>query len=297
MPKHLDQLETSYRFCATVTGQSGSSFTPAFRLVDPRRRRAMETLYAFTRHTDDLADSSDPVDSRRAALAQWREALEKRVPATPEYRSDPLWIFPALRETIDRYSIPIEHLRAVIDGVELDLVPGRFATFEASADYCHKVASAVGLACIHIWGFSDPRALDLARQCGLAFQWTNILRDLKEDIADGRLYLPLQDLREAGYEESQLAASVDNGAFRRLIQIELERAKAFYHEGAELINYLNRPGRRIFGMMMSVYWRLLRQIENDPGQIFHERIRLGRSTLVRQGLRWALLPTRRNALP
>ncbi len=298
----MSLLSKSYRFCTRLTRQSGSNFVPAFQLLDHRRRAAMEVLYAFMRQTDDLADSDAPPAIRREALASWRAGLRDSLRVRADLIStgapdDPSWIWPALRDIVDRYAIPPEHLEAVIDGVEMDLTPRRFVTFDETAEYCHRVASAVGLACIYIWGFHDARALDAAKKCGLAFQLTNLLRDLKEDIDQDRLYLPEVDLRAAGYDETRLREGVVDEGLKRLMAMEIARAKQLYHEGADLIDYLDRPGRRIFGMMTDVYWHLLLNVEAAHGRWLSERVGVGKGQLVRALLRWFLLPVRRSALP
>ncbi len=202
-------IEASRAFCRQTARRAGSNFHASFFLLSRPKREAMEALYAFMRHTDDLGDSPAPVDARRAALARWRaqvqaalggaaEPIAASVPSPPA--EDPfVALLPALIDAVRRFSIPPVHLLAVLDGVAMDLDGRRYETFDELADYCRHVASAVGLACIHIWGFRGEEALEPARKCGVAFQLTNILRDLKEDTARGRLYLPAEDLRQCGY--------------------------------------------------------------------------------------------------
>ncbi|MBN1908900.1 MAG: squalene/phytoene synthase family protein [Pirellulales bacterium] len=293
------RIDASYRFCHGLARRSGSSFYPCFRALSGAQRRAMEALYAFTRHSDDLGDSREPVAARREQLAAWRAALQEALAAgqVEFYSTESERLLPALVDTVGRFGIPHEHLFAVLDGVEMDLDERRYATFDELAEYCHRVASAVGLACIHIWGFEGDEAFDLARQCGLAFQLTNILRDLGEDSALGRFYLPEADLRSSGYSEEQLRMGKTNQAFRRLMTFEINRTKRLYHGGAALIDHLAPAGRRVFGMMMSVYHELLLAVERSPEAVFDRRIRLGRLRKLRIAARWLFLPPRRDSLP
>jgi phytoene synthase len=206
-------------------------------------------------------------------------------------------LLPALAETVHRFRIPPEHLHAVIDGVEMDLRQAEYETFDELAEYCHRVASAVGLACIHIWGFRDEGAIEPARKCGIALQMTNILRDLKEDAQRGRIYLPQEDLRRFDYSSEELARAVVDNRFLRLMEFEIDRAERLYRAGSDLMERLEPDGRPIFGMMTVVYHGLLEKIARRPADVFSRRIRLGRLRLAMIAARWMLLPARRSSLP
>jgi phytoene synthase len=309
----VDQaIDASYGFCRRTTRCAGSNFSLCFLLLRRAKRRAMEALYSFMRHTDDLADNPQPLAVRREALARWRKSLEAALsggsdPATtgkagqdrgegPADQPGEL-LLPALVDTVRRFRIPPEHLHAVIDGVAMDLDRRTYETFDDLAEYCQRVASAVGLACVHVWGFRGQEAFGPARKCGIAFQITNILRDLKEDAQLGRVYLPIEDLRTCDYSIDDLAAGVADQRFDRLMKFQVDRARQFYHEGAELFDWLEPDGRRIFGLMTSIYYRLLQEIQRRPGEVFSRRVQLPRSTRLRLAARWALLPARRSALP
>jgi phytoene synthase len=203
---------------------------------------------------------------------------------------------PALIDTVERFHIPAEHLVAVVDGVAMDLDRSSYETFDDLVTYCERVASAVGLACIHVWGFRGREAFEPARKCGIALQLTNILRDLKEDAEQGRVYLPREDLRRWGYSVEDLAAGVADERFERLMGFQIDRARRFYQEGAELFGRLKPDGRRVFGMMMSVYRRLLERIASRPGDVFCRRVGLSRWEKLSIAARWALLPAGRSAL-
>jgi phytoene synthase len=186
---------------------------------------------------------------------------------------------------------------AVIEGVEMDLEGRRYRTFGELTEYCERVASAVGLVCIHVWGFRGEGALGPARRCGLAFQLTNILRDLREDAARGRIYLPLEDLDRCGYSPDELARGVADERFDRLMAVQMDRARGLYREGAELFDWLEAPGQRIFGMMAATYYGLLEAIASQPRRVLRGRVRLSLLERLRIAARWILLPARRSALP
>ncbi len=205
-------------------------------------------------------------------------------------------ILPALANAVRRFQIPHEHLFAVFNGVEMDLDRHCYETFDQLRQYCDCVASAVGLCCIHIWGFRGPEAFAPARQAGIALQLTNILRDLKEDAAASRVYLPIEDLRQCGYSADDLLAGVADQRFRRLMTMEAARAERFYAEGAELLEWLAPPGQRMFGLLMATYRGLLRQISRRPAMVFRRRIRLGRLKKLQLLARWSLLPPRKGDL-
>ncbi len=316
-----ETIDASYRYCRRMSRRAGSNFHAGFLLLPAEKRRAMWALYAFMRHTDDLADGPTDDRSPRDALAAWRSALELALNA-PRLRSrgEPIErrekgeegrekrdssadnssfiihhssLLPALADVVRRFRIPPEHLHAVIDGVEMDLDGRRYETFDELRQYCERVASSVGLACIHIWGFRGPEAFGPARAAGVALQMTNILRDLKEDAAAGRIYLPLADLRECGYSTDDLLASAAGERFRRLIAFEVARAERLYTEAAELLELLEPAGQRIFGITVATYRALLRKIAGNPEIVLQRRVRLGRAEKLRLVARWALLPPRK----
>jgi phytoene synthase len=309
-----DTIQTSYRFCRRMSRRAGSSFHAGFLLLPWEKRQAMEALYAFMRHTDDLADKPEPDRPPREALTAWRAALDASLRG--DSSSDPpsalrlplsssaltlalsqgergLTILPALADAMRRFCIPHEHLYAVIDGVEMDLDGRRYETFGELQTYCERVASAVGLACIHIWGFRGPEAFEPARRAGIALQLTNILRDVREDADAGRVYLPLADLRQCDYSADNLLAGVADPPFRRLMALEVARAERFYDDGRELMDWLDPAGRRIFGLMMATYRSLLRKIQRHPADVFRGPVRLSSFEKVRLVARWWLLPPRK----
>jgi 15-cis-phytoene synthase len=308
-------LDKSYTFCRRLTRRSGSNFYQGIKILPRKKRRAMEALYAFMRHTDDIVDAPGQLDSinatidrRRHKLHLWRTALENALPeedipiadlgrlstqSVTEADSIADSILPALVDTVIKYHIPSEYLITVFDGVEMDLDRQRYETFDELKQYCQRVASAVGLACIHVWGFQGQgtsegdAAFEAAWQAGIALQLTNILRDLKADAAAGRIYLPLEDLKTCGYSEDELKNGVVNDAFNRLMRLEIDRARQFYREGAKLMNFLNRDGRPIFELMIVAYATLLKKIRRQPGDVHSRQIKLSKLDWLRCGA-WVL---------
>lgn len=265
------ELKLSYALCRRMARRSASNFYYSFFLLPRLKRQSMCALYAFLRRTDDLGDGAEPREVRRQALQQWKLALGKAVQG--EF-ADP--ILPALIDTVTRCRIPLEHLLAAIEGVETDLDRTRYDSYAQLEEYCYRVASVVGLACIHIWGFRDAAALEPARQCGLAFQMTNILRDLKEDAARGRVYLPQEDLRRFEYSVADLENGVRDERFCSLMQFEIARTETLYDAAAELPRWLDPEGRRVFSAMTATYRGLLEKIKRLDGDVLSSRVRLSR---------------------
>jgi phytoene synthase len=262
-------LVRSYSYCETLTRRQASNFYPAFRVLPPVQRRAMCALYAFLRVADDLSDEPGLPDAKPAPVADWRQRL---VLALGGHYSHPL--HPALHDAIRVHKIPQGYIHAVLDGVEMDLEPVHFATFVELRRYCYRVASAVGLACIHIWGFTDVQALDLAEKAGIAFQLTNILRDLAEDAARGRVYLPQEDLDRFGYPREQLVRGERNDAYRALMRFQVQRAREYYDAAMPLCRLLPPPGRAVFWVMARTYRGLLNAIEGRDYDVYSSRVRL-----------------------
>jgi 15-cis-phytoene synthase len=319
-------LDDSYAFCRGLSRRSGSNFYLGFLLLPREKRQAMDALYAFMRHTDDLVDDAQTdskevvgtiIDQKREQLHHWRTTLENALTFGECLTDNPSSIsinyvyvaeandtgsllLPALVDTVKKYRIPPDCLFAVLDGVGMDLDKHRYETYTDLQLYCRRVASAVGLACIHIWGFSGmetPGAtvvLEHARKAGIALQLTNILRDLKADAATGRIYLPLEDFRACGYSTEELEKGVVNDAFHRLMKMEINRAKLCYEEGLKLLDFLHRDGRRIFGLMISTYLKLLMTIGKEPEVVFNRQISLGKFQHLLMAAAWATMPSRQS---
>lgn len=265
------ELQKSYRHCQQIARAAASNFYWCFRLLPREKHRSMCALYAFSRRADDLGDSHDSSDNRRQALDGWRRTLQQALAGT---HTDPM--MPALVDTVRRYGVPPECLFQILDGVAMDLEPVEFESFEALQRYCYLVASTVGLACIHIWGFSDPAAQPLAIDTGIAFQLTNILRDIGEDGRRNRLYLPLDELRRFGVNADDLVHGVGSEGLAELMRFQIERAVSYYRRSADLADYLAADGRRVLRLMIATYWQLLQVIRHRDGRVIGEPIRVGR---------------------
>ena len=266
------QLKSSYAQCRHIARRSKSSFYHTFWLLPRVKRRSMYALYAFLRLIDDAADGSAALPDRRQALAAWRHDLQAALGGQPA-----AGILPALVDTVYRHGIDPAYLLAAIDGVEMDLSTACYETFDDLAVYCRRVASGVGLACLAIWGFDGPQAVPLAEKCGLAFQLTNILRDLQEDARRGRVYLPQEELRRFAYSPQDLRCEIVDDRFRGLIGFQIARARQLFREGRRLASHLHADGRPIFAAMWEAYYALLLEIERRDCHLFTRRISLSRT--------------------
>ncbi len=286
---HEREVARSYAYCEGLARRAAKNFYHAFRLLPADQRRAMCALYAFMRIADDLADGPGPFGDKRPQLESWRRQLAEC--AGGAYRHP---LHPALHHTLTRYAIPRAHLDAVLDGVAMDLDTDRYETFADLYRYCYRVASAVGLACVCVWGAPAADAGPFAEAAGVAFQLTNILRDLAEDARRDRVYLPQEDLRRFGYAEDELRAGLRNDRFRDLMRFEAERAYAYYEAAAPLGGLLPPAGRAVFLVMLRTYRGLLDAIVRRDFDVFSGRVRLGRLhklwlALNALPVRWGLL--------
>jgi phytoene synthase len=262
-------LAESHAHCARLARKAASNFYLAFWLLPAAKRRAMCALYAFLRRADDIGDAATPIPQRRADLASWRESLDR---ALAGECTDPL--LPALVDTIRRYDIPRSYLFDALDGVAMDLDARRYETAADLEEYCYRVASVVGLSCICIWGFRSAAAFEPARRCGLAFQWTNILRDLGEDAARARVYLPIEDLRRHAYRPEELSAGVADSRFEAVLADQIAVARGHFAAAAELPRHLSADGRRVFAAMFATYRDLLDRVERAGGDVLARRVRV-----------------------
>ena len=229
-------------------------------------------LYSFMRVADDLADGPGSSEAKRRLLLTWRRRLDEALEGT---YSHPL--HPAFHHAVRRFGVPPSYLHAVIDGVEMDLDAAHYAMFTYLYPYCYRVASAVGLACIHIWGFTGAQAKGYAEAAGVAFQLTNIPH-LGEDAGRGRVYLPGEDLQRFGYFAEDLRRGIRDDRFRALMRFEVERAAAYYRDAEPLAPLLRPAGRAVFLTMMRTYRGLLDEIVRRDYDVFSSRVRLSRRT-------------------
>lgn len=266
---------SSFDACRAITAKADSSFPLAFRLLPARQRRGMDALYAWLRTIDDIADGSSSSDDKRTALAAWRRQLntthEGNDGSCPNLVNGE--IAPALHATIQHFHIPVACLEDVLDGVESDLEPHVIESFDQLERYCRRVASAVGLACLSIWGVHDSAAQVPAIDAGIAFQLTNILRDLAEDRRNGRVYLPREELRRFDCEPESWSASPE---FQQMMAFQIDRARDYYRRGAALQRWLPRRPRAMFATMNGVYQAVLETIARQPAAVLTRRIRVSR---------------------
>ncbi len=273
----------AYTFCRDVARREAKNFYWAFRVLPQRKSDAMCAVYAFMRRADDLADDeSRTLEERRSLMAAWVSSW--RAAQDGGDTADP--VFVALADTQSRFGIPGELLEALVRGTTMDLEPRRtdssglqtYASFEELYAYCYLVASVVGLVCIRIFGYSDPRAEKLAEETGIAFQLTNVLRDVKEDVERGRIYLPLDLLAEFGVTAErigELAAGASMNVTDRGVLATLGgQAEGYYRSADELIPLLDRDSRAAMWVLATIYRRLLQRIRMRGGDVFRERVRV-----------------------
>ena len=249
---------------AKITRQSKSNLALAFISLGRERRGDITTFYAFCRVIDDIADSKIlSVEEKQRRLKQWRGWLRATSTAEPSLAGE-------IRALIGKYSLSPEMLDEIIDGVEMDLSIGRYATFEELRLYCYRVASAVGLVSIEIFGYRNPACKEYAIQLGLALQITNIIRDVGKDLKDGRIYLPQEDLARFNYSEAELQDRQYNERFIRLMEFEAKRAKEFFARAAALLPREDRHSMVAAEIMASVYHALLQRMERDGFRVFEK---------------------------
>lgn len=282
-------IEGAYAVCRQIARREAKNFYYSFVALPKPKRDAMCAVYAFMRHADDLSDDeTKPHAERRRELDAWMEAWRRTQGGEPA--DDPVFI--ALADTCRRFQIPRELLDQLVHGTAMDLEPEQpageecnrnspydtYATFDDLYRYCYYVASVVGLVCIRIFGYTDPRAEKLAEETGVAFQLTNILRDVREDAERGRIYLPLADLESFHFRPEELA-SFRGGAsmtssMRGLLGRTGERARQYYRSAQELLPLIAPDSRAALWVLVTIYEQLLRRIERKRYDVFSAKIRV-----------------------
>jgi phytoene synthase len=297
------QLTMAYSVCRGITRTNAKNFYYAFLVLPKRKREALCAVYAFMRRCDDIADDASlSLEERRFRLDTWLDALHRVQQGQPS--DDPILL--ALTDAQRRYTIPAGLLDELAMGTAMDVVDPeaenprnesqgtpvsanpavprltiQYRTFEDLKVYCYRVASVVGLVCIHIFGYRDPAAEPLAEQCGLAFQLTNIIRDVKEDAGMGRVYLPEEDLARFGLSAAELLSAPDAARFRPLLAMEAERAREFYQAGAELSAYISEDSQPALWVLVNIYRRLLEKIAERQYDVFSGKVSLTVSEKLR----------------
>jgi 15-cis-phytoene synthase len=285
------QLTIAYSVCRGITRANAKNFYYAFLVLPKRKRQALCAVYAFMRRCDDIADDPNlSAQERCIKLDTWLDALHRAQQGEPS--DDPILM--ALTDTQRRFTIPAGLLDELATGTAMDVggethyeedeplfaastIPGiavQYQTFEDLKLYCYRVASVVGLVCIHIFGYRDPAAEPLAEQCGLAFQLTNIIRDVKEDAALGRVYLPQEDLARFDLSAAELLAAPDPARFRPLLALEADRAREFYKAGDQLSSHISEDSQPALWVLVNVYRALLEKIATRQYDVFTGKISL-----------------------
>jgi 15-cis-phytoene synthase len=287
------QLVVAYSVCRSITRTAAKNFYYSFLVLPRRKREALCAVYAFMRRCDDISDdNSAPISDRRTKLADWLDALQNAAAGRPT--DDPVLL--ALADTQRRYKIPLELLEQLAAGTAMDLQeeeqedePGfarsaiflRYQTFDDLAQYCYRVASVVGLVCIKIFGYREAAAEPLAERCGMAFQLTNIIRDVKEDAAMGRVYLPQEDLNRFGLTADDLSGTPDAVRLRPLLAMEADRAREFYRAAEELIPLVHEDSQPALWVLVTIYQSLLEKIAAKQFEVFGDKISLTVSEKVK----------------
>jgi phytoene synthase len=294
----VTDLAQAYEECRLVARREAKNFYYAFLTLPPEKRRAFYAAYTFCRYCDDSVDSLTSDDEKLGMLGELRRKLSLT------YQGQALvgWagsaedsVFLCLADVARQYEIPEEYFREVLAGVESDLVKHRYQNFEELRQYCYRVASVVGLICLQIVGYKDPRARDYAIDLGLAMQLTNIIRDVQEDLDLGRIYLPLEELAQFGYSEADLQAGRVNESFTNLMRFQAQRARHYFDRGFMLLPYLSPRTRACPAVLGQIYNKVLDRIESADYDVLHHRISLSTSEKVRvMAQTWltSLLPVR-----
>jgi 15-cis-phytoene synthase len=260
---------TPDEYCQQKTARSGSSFYYSFLFLPPERRRAITALYAFCREVDDIVDEVTEPDVARAKLAWWRGEIGAAYAGTPRHP-----VSRALQPVVAAFGLPEEHFQAVIDGMAMDLERNRYLDFAELERYCHRVAGVVGLMSAEIFGYTDARTRAYAHDLGIAFQLTNIVRDVGEDARRGRIYLPQQEFARHGVTAAALLAGKDDAGFRALMTDQVARARRWYGQALGALPPVDRRAQRPGLIMAAIYQALLDEIERDEYRVLDRRIAL-----------------------
>jgi phytoene synthase len=262
---------TPDEYCRHKAARSGSSFYYSFLFLPPPKRRAITALYAFCREVDDVVDEVNDPGVARSKLAWWRDEIARAFAGVPQHP-----VTQALAPVVRAIDLPLAHFETIIDGMAMDLEPARYANFAALEDYCHRVAGVVGLLSAEIFGYADPATRGYARDLGIAFQLTNICRDVGEDARRGRVYLPQDDLARFGFggDLPSLLRAQASGAFRALMAFEVERAQTWYDRALAQLPASDRAAQRAGLVMAAIYRKLLDEIARDGYRVLDRRTSL-----------------------
>lgn len=260
---------TPEEYCQQKAASSGSSFYYSFMFLPPERRRAITALYAFCREVDDVVDECQDPQIAATKLAWWRQELDRLYAGNPEHP-----VTQALQRVLPEFSLPQEQLLEIIDGMEMDLQQTRYLDFKALSLYCYRVASVVGLLAAEIFGFKDRGTQKYAHDLGMAFQLTNIIRDVGEDARRGRVYLPIDELKRFGVPVADILNSHYSDNFRKLMEFQIERAEHYYAQAMSELPDIDRKSQRPGLVMAAIYRTLLDEIKRDGCQVLSQRTSL-----------------------
>jgi phytoene synthase len=256
-------------YCQQKTVQSGSSFYYSFLFLPPERRRAITALYAFCREVDDTVDETSDASVARIKLAWWRTEVSTMYKGSPTHP-----VTQALQPHIAPYKLEEQHLQAIIDGMEMDLDQSRYLDYPGLQKYCWRVAGVVGILSASIFGYTDPQTLAYAEKLGLAFQLTNIIRDVGDDARKGRIYIPVNELQQFNVTAADILNFRHSEKFEALMQFQNERAQRTYDEALALLPKQDRRAQRPGLMMAAIYRTLLDEIALEKFQVLNQRISL-----------------------
>lgn len=261
----------AYERCRQIARSEARNFYYGFVFLPGPRRAGIYAAYAFSRRCDDSVDGDEPLEYKLAELERRREELARCYAGDPP-RDDAVLV--ALADAVRRFAIPREHLEHLLEGVEWDLRIARYPDFAALEDYCDRVAGAVGLVSLHVFGFTDPDAPAYARELGVALQLVNIMRDVAEDAGRGRIYLPQDELRAHGVSEEEVLAGAAGARFHALMREQGARAHRYFARGERLLPLLDRRARLCVAMLAGLYKEILATIEARDYDVFGERVTL-----------------------
>jgi phytoene synthase len=264
-------VETAYERCRTITRAAARNFYYGFVLLPNPRRGAIYAAYAFSRRADDAVDEEGPLDAKLAALAELRRELDAVYAQAPPTDDG---VLVALADTVQRFAVPRAHLDALLDGVEMDLTTPRYASFDELKPYCDRVAGAVGLVSLQIFGFTDPDAPRRAADLGVALQIVNIMRDVAEDAGRDRIYLPQDEMAAHGVTDEDILAGRPTEGIRALLRAQADRADEYFASGERLLPMLDRRARACVSMLGGLYRAILAEIRARDYDVFGERIAL-----------------------
>ena len=271
----VQRISASYVECNRIARSAKSSFYLAFFGLPREKRNALFALYAFMRLIDNVSDEPAELEAKRRGLARWRGMLDEAIAGDTSGHA----ILPGLADSITRFEIPTRYFHDLILGAEMDLTVSSYATFDQLSEYCYRVAGTVGLTCLHVFGFRDPRDPDLAERLGLAFQLTNIIRDVRTDLEMGRVYLPQEDIVRFGCSAADLAGPADERV-QALLEFEADRAWRLYAEGVPLIGQIEPDSRATLWALVRTYSTLLARIEERSFDVFTSRVSLSSAEKV-----------------